>query len=90
MVSDVSVTSRPEAKQVDRTTANYRVSAWEDSVVPPTAGSNLPPHPAAHPQGAFAGSSGPLPIGDGAGFIRALRRHHWIIETTAPRHIIRY
>ncbi len=32
MVSDVSVTSRPEAKQVDRTTANYRVSAWEDSV----------------------------------------------------------
>ncbi len=32
MVSDVSVTSRPEAKQVDRTATNYRVGAWEDSV----------------------------------------------------------
>ena len=32
MVSDVSVTSRPEAKQVDRTTTNYRGGAWEDSV----------------------------------------------------------
>ena len=90
MVSDVSVNSRPEAKQVDRATTNYRVGACEDSVslqLLPLPCHNIPQHIL---KGRLRGLPVLFPIGDGAGFIRALRRypmpttqcaHHWIIET---------
>ena len=47
MVSEVSVNSRPEAKQVDRATTNYRVGACEDSVslqLLPLPCHNIPQH----------------------------------------------
>ena len=74
MVSDDSVKSRPEAKQVARTTTNYRMGAWEDSVslqLLPLTCHHIPQHIL---KGRLRGLPA-LPIGDGAGFIRALRRH---------------
>ncbi len=62
MVSEVSVNSRPEAKQVDRATTNYRVGACEDSVslhLLPLPCHNIPQHIL---KGRLRGLPVPLPI----------------------------